>query len=206
MSKLRLIGLFVLLALLPLEAAAQLTRVKGKVTDAETGESIPFASVYFDGTTIGISTDLEGHFSLETRSRDAKVLTAHIIGYEPQSQTVTTGSYSEVHFRLKKDLKQLDAALVKPDDRYIRSILAKINANRGRHNPDKGEPWESNLYSKMEIDVTNAEELIGDTFLQKQLGFLLPVGESLFCHVVDAFHLELLIVGIHGLGKSIGKE
>lgn len=178
MSKLRFIGLFVLLVFLPLEAAAQLTRVKGKVTDAETGESIPFASVYFDGTTIGISTDLEGHFSLETRSRDAKVLTAHIIGYEPQSQPVATGSYSEVHFRLKKDLKQLNAALVKPDNRYIRSILAKINANRDRHNPDKGDPWESNLYSKMEIDVTNAEELIGDTFLQKQLGFLLDYKDT----------------------------
>ena len=49
---------------LAIAASAQTTRVRGAVRDAETGEPIPFASVYFDGTTIGISTDLEGLCSL----------------------------------------------------------------------------------------------------------------------------------------------
>ncbi len=53
---------FVLFCLACVLAPAQTTRVRGTVTDAETGEPIPFVGVYFDGTTIGISTDLEGHY------------------------------------------------------------------------------------------------------------------------------------------------
>jgi hypothetical protein len=36
-------------------AVAQTTKVKGRVTDAKTGEPIPFASVFFKNTTIGVS-------------------------------------------------------------------------------------------------------------------------------------------------------
>lgn len=179
MAKKRRISLLAALFLLiPGVLSAQLTRVKGSVVDAENGEPIPFASVYFDGTTIGISTDLDGAFSLETRSKDAKVLTAHIIGYLPQSFSVVNGSFSEVNFRLEKDMNQLNAALVKPDNRYIRSILSKIDDNRKRHNPELGEPWQANLYSKIELDITNAEDIIGDTFLRKRLGFLLDYRDT----------------------------
>ena len=124
------------LVLAGINAVAQTTRVRGKVFDAETGEPIPFASVYFDGTTIGVSTDLEGHFSLETRSPEAKVLSASLIGYFSESHKVTPGSFSEHSFYLKPDISQLNAALVKPDNRYIKSILKKIDAARQIHNPD----------------------------------------------------------------------
>ena len=82
-------------------AAAQTTRVRGTVRDFDTGEPLPFVGVYFDGTTIGISTDLDGKYSLETRSPEAKVLTASLIGYESLSLPVTPGSFKEVNFRLK---------------------------------------------------------------------------------------------------------
>ena len=114
---------------LAIAASAQTTRVRGAVRDAETGEPIPFASVYFDGTTIGISTDLEGRYSLETRSADITTLTAHLIGYEAETRQIAKGSFSEVDFRLKKDLKQLEAALVRPDNRYIRSIACTARSS-----------------------------------------------------------------------------
>ena len=40
--------------------------VKGKVTDAETGDPIPFASVLLKGTSVGKSTDFEGNFIIES--------------------------------------------------------------------------------------------------------------------------------------------
>ena len=48
-------------------SVAQTTKVKGRVTDAKTGESIPFVSVFFKNTTIGVSTDLDGYYTMETR-------------------------------------------------------------------------------------------------------------------------------------------
>ena len=150
--------LFFLCLFLSLTVAAQSTKVRGTVRDADTGEPIPFASVYFDGTTIGISTDLEGGFSLETRSADITTLTAHMIGYEADTRQIAKGSFSKVDFRLKKDLRQLEAALVRPDNRYIKSILNRLDQARKRHDPELADAWRTRLYSKIELDATEAED------------------------------------------------
>ena len=163
---------------LSITAAAQTTRIKGSVRDAETDEPIPFVSVYFDGTVIGISTDLEGNFSLETRSTDITTLTAHLIGYEPQTKPVTKGAYSEINFLLKKDLRQLEAALVRPDNRYIRSILDRLDTARKRHAPDLADAWRTRLYSKIELDATEAEDLIESPLLKRPFGFVLDYRDT----------------------------
>ena len=166
-------ALFFLLLLAAVTAAAQgTTRVRGLITDADTGEPIPFVSVYFDGTTIGISTDMDGRYSLETRSAEAKVLTASLIGYESLSIPVSYGSFKEINFRLKQDPKQLNAALVKPDNRYIRSILRKLDRSRDVNDPDNAPDWNSRLYSKIEFDVQNLEEIMRIRSLDKSIGFI----------------------------------
>lgn len=166
--------LTVILALLvaAFAAAGQSTRVRGTVYDAETGEPLPFVGVYFDGTTIGISTDLDGHFSLETRSPDAKVLTAQLLGYLPLSIPVTKGAFSELTFHLMPDPRQLEAAVVRPDDRYIKSILRKLDRSLKENDPDKGPDWRSHIYSKIELDVTNMEDLLALGAVQQTLGFI----------------------------------
>ena len=73
-----------LLILITLFAAislgAQTTKVRGTVTDADTGESIPFAGVFFKGTTIGMTADIDGKFTLETRDPAAQVLVCQLLG------------------------------------------------------------------------------------------------------------------------------
>ena len=170
MTRLRLILLFLLAA--TLSAAAQTTRVRGSVTDFDTGEPLPFVSVYFDGTAIGISTDLEGRYSLETRSKEARILTAHIVGYESLSIPVTPGSFNEFNFRLKTDPDFLDAAVVKPDDRYIKSILKKIDQSRKKNNPDNADPWQTGLYSKIEMDATNMDDVMALGLVNRNFGFV----------------------------------
>jgi len=39
---------------------AQVTKIMGTVTNAATGEPIPFVNIYFEGTTIGATSDFEG--------------------------------------------------------------------------------------------------------------------------------------------------
>ena len=170
MKKIWLIFL-ALLATLTL-AAQNSTRVRGVVTDAETGEPLPFVGVYFDGTSIGISTDLQGRYSLETKSPDAKKLTAQHIGYTSVTVSVSQGSFSEINFSLQPDPKQLSAARVRPNNRYIRYILGKLDKSLKENDPDNAPDWSSHLYSKIEIDVTNHEDLLRIAFLDKNLGFV----------------------------------
>lgn len=197
------------LILLCTSMLAQSTRVRGKVIDAETGEPIPFVSVYFDGTTIGVSTDLEGHFSLETRSPEAKVLSASLIGYFSESHKVTPGSFSEHSFYLKPDVSQLNAALVKPDNRYIKSILKKIDAARSIHNPDKMEDWTTGLYSKIELDATNLDEIMSVPFLNRHFGFIMDfadtsvvTGKATFPFMISESRSELY----HSKERGINRE
>ena len=201
--------LLLALLVLSLSAAAQTTRIKGSVRDADTGEPVPFVSVYFDGTVIGISTDLEGNFSLETRSTDITTLTAHLIGYEPQTMPVTKGAYSEINFLLKKDLRQLEAALVRPDDRYIRSILGRLDAARKKHDPERADAWRTRLYSKIEMDATEAEDLIGGPLLKRPFGFVLDYRDT--SAVTGKSFIPILISETvsrkyHALEPSVDKE
>ncbi|MBD0255458.1 MAG: carboxypeptidase-like regulatory domain-containing protein [Cytophagales bacterium] len=57
-----MLGLSLLLAALP--SAAQSFRISGRVTDAETGEGMPFVNVFFKGTTTGATTDFDGNYKL----------------------------------------------------------------------------------------------------------------------------------------------
>ena len=201
--------LSILFLSLAIAASAQSTRVRGAVRDAETGEPIPFASVYFDGTTIGISTDLEGRYSLETRSDDITTLTAHLIGYEAETKQIAKGSFSEVDFGLKKDLRQLEAALVRPDNRYIRSILDRLDKARKRHDPERADAWQTRLYSKIEVDATEAEDIIEKSFLKRHLGFVMDYRDT--SAVTGKSYIPIMISETisrkyHSLDPDVDKE
>ena len=76
---------------------AQITKIMGKVTDAETHEPIPFASVYFAGTTIGVSSDFEGNFSLETKTPSDSLIVSYV-GYQTQAKYVYRGRFQQIDF------------------------------------------------------------------------------------------------------------
>ncbi len=59
--KLSFAPLYCLMLFLPLTLFAQL---KGRVTDTS-GESLPFATIYVQGTTIGTTSNAKGEFSLD---------------------------------------------------------------------------------------------------------------------------------------------
>ena len=59
---------------------AQTIAVKGKVTEAETGQSIPAANVVLKGTTTGVITDENGNFSLSVPANGTLVIS--FIGFK----------------------------------------------------------------------------------------------------------------------------
>lgn len=152
-------------------ASAQATKVKGRVTDASTGEGIPFAGIYFKNSTVGVSADIDGYYFLETRDT-LSLLSASILGYEEEVRKVTRHGFNEVNFSLKPIHNELNAAVVKPDDRYIRSILRKIDEAKFRNNPEKRQMYNCDVYTKMELDVTNPESPMISKFLPKDFNFV----------------------------------
>ena len=89
-------------------AFAQSLTVTGNVTDASTGETVPFASVHEKGTMNGISTDVDGFYSI-TVSKNA-VLVFSSVGYE--SVEVPVNGKAQINCELPLDSEMLDNAVV----------------------------------------------------------------------------------------------
>ncbi|HIY69756.1 MAG TPA: TonB-dependent receptor [Candidatus Alistipes intestinigallinarum] len=84
--------------------------VQGVVTDAA-GTPVIGASVLVKGTTIGVSTDIDGRYTLQIPASDIPpVLVVNFLGYEPQEMAV--GNRTEVNFTLREQAQTVDAVVV----------------------------------------------------------------------------------------------
>ncbi len=155
-----------------LDTFAQSTKVKGRVIDSGTGEGIPFAAVLFKDSQIGITADIDGYYFLETRDQSVDILCAQMLSYETQEIQVKKNSFNEINFRLKMIDNVLGAATVRPDNRKIKRLLAGIEKNRKHNDPEYIPEYQCDMYNKMEMDITNAEELLKSKNLKKQIGFI----------------------------------
>ena len=125
----------VILLFAPLLCGAQTTKVRGRVTD-DMGEGIPFAAVYFAGTTVGITTDLDGYYNLENRDLSANVVVAQLLGYNTVGKQIHPGQFNEVDFVLPLMDNRLSGAKVQADNKKARELLANIQKHRDRNDPD----------------------------------------------------------------------
>jgi len=62
--------------------------VSGVVTDSETGMALPFASVFVNNTTEGVSTDQEGKFSLHINLVGPALVVVSYVGYATQTKMI----------------------------------------------------------------------------------------------------------------------
>ena len=97
-----------LLLVISVGAFAQNIQVKGTVTDASTGEVIPFASVQLKGTMTGTATDLDGNFAL-TVPADG-ILIFSFVGYN--NLEVAVDGKSQIEAALAPSAEFLEDVLV----------------------------------------------------------------------------------------------
>ena len=76
------------------------TTLRGKVTDANTGESLIGATIVY-GKGMGTATDLDGNYSLELQQGERSIQVSYV-GYEAISQSLSIKEKSQVvDFKLK---------------------------------------------------------------------------------------------------------
>ena len=145
--------------------------VKGKVTDAKTGEVLPLVNVFFTGTTIGMTTDFDGEYYLETRE-EVTELQASFVGYLPKTVKINKGAYNAVDFQLEPQTFDLDEVKVIPGENPAHVILRNVSKNKYRNNPARFEQYYCKTYTKMELDLTNIKPGFKNKKLQKNFGFI----------------------------------
>ena len=95
-------------ALLSLAASAQDITVTGTVTEASTGEGVPFASVMVKGTMNGVASNVDGVYSIVAPENGTLVFSA--VGYT--TQEVAVNSMAEINVELDVDNQFLDETIV----------------------------------------------------------------------------------------------
>jgi TonB-linked SusC/RagA family outer membrane protein len=101
--------LVLLLIFLSMAASAQKRTVTGTVVDSQTSESLPGASVMLKGTTAGVSTDINGVFSITVNS-PADILVISFVGYD--NSEVTVGNQTNIKAALVMKRTTLDEVVV----------------------------------------------------------------------------------------------
>lgn len=84
-------------------------RVSGVITDYNSGEPLPGATVTVEGTVQGTITDVDGKYSLEVPS-SSSVLVVSFVGYLTEKETVNGRSVLNV--AIVQDITQLDELVV----------------------------------------------------------------------------------------------
>lgn len=107
MKKMRLF-FSMLAALITSVAFAQSLTVTGLVTDASTGEPVPFASIVEKGTMNGISSDMDGQYSITVQK--GAVLVFSSIGYNDQE--ISVDGKAVINCDLAPDTEMLENAVV----------------------------------------------------------------------------------------------
>ena len=87
---------------------AQVTDLKGKVTDAQSGETLIGASVMISGTTTGVITDIDGNYEIKVPSEATLVFSC--LGYK-EIQVKFAGQ-TELNVTLEQDNRLLEESVV----------------------------------------------------------------------------------------------
>ena len=70
-------------------AVAQTATLTGTVKDAETGEALPFCSVFINNTTVSTATDMQGNYTLSGIEAGTVEIGFSFLGYTAQTRKIT---------------------------------------------------------------------------------------------------------------------
>ncbi len=152
-------------------AHAQLTKVRGKILDSTTKEPLPFVNIAFKNTTIGVISDFDGNYYIETRVAVDSLIFS-FMGYERQAFAVKPARFQEINVNMVPSAIALQEVIIKPGKNPALILLDSLNAYRQENNPDRLEYWESQVYNKMEFDISNIDDNFKKNRLFRQFDFV----------------------------------
>jgi len=97
---------------------AQNGKVKGKVSDANNNEPIPFANVIVEGSQIGSTTDLDGNFTITGLDPGYINLRVSYVGYESiitSDILINNNSVPYIEIAMQPSANELEEVVVKVD-------------------------------------------------------------------------------------------
>lgn len=145
------------------------TVIQGKVTDASTGDPIPFANVLIKGTNIGTPTDFDGFYRIEGEGESDSILVSYI-GYKVKLKPYKRGVTQTINFQLEPEATALeDFVIVARDvENPAFAIMRKVMENKPKNDKRGLAAYEYESYNKIEIDADNlTDKFKSKKYMQK---------------------------------------
>jgi len=134
-------ALWLIILLFSFTSKAQNTIVSGTITDAHTNQPLPFVTVSFPGTSIGVNSNTNGKYSITT-GKTYTQLKFSFVGYKPVERTILAGKEQVINVKLQADVQTLATVNIKsgkkkrytnkdnPAVELIRQVIAHKDSNR----------------------------------------------------------------------------
>ena len=146
----------------------QQTVLSGKITNADTGDPIPFANVIVTGSTIGTTTDFSGYFNLTT-SETLDSISVSYIGYNTKTKPVNVNEHQIINFQLKEHIQNLDEVVFMAEENPAFAILRNVVRNKAKNDKRSLSAYQYESYTKIEIDLDNLTDKFRNRKLVKKV-------------------------------------
>lgn len=151
---------------------AQETIVKGRVTDAETGDALPFVNIVFQNTFTGITSDFDGYFSLKT-TEAVDSLEVSYIGYHKRVKAVEKGRTQTINFQLSSDIISLSEVVIVAGENPAYEIIRRAVMRKRENDKKSLSGYEFESYNKLEIAVNQIPERLKKRKAMQQISMVL---------------------------------
>jgi len=149
--------------------SAQNYVITGKVSDAQTGEPIPFANVFLQKSQKGSTTDFDGYFKIEVATLE-DTLVASYIGYQKRKKVIDINAQEQVlNFQLLSEDKQLEEVVVLAGENPAWDIMRNVLENKKKHDKNQLDFYEYESYSKIELAIDNISEKFSNKRAMKDM-------------------------------------
>ncbi|HBS85851.1 MAG: hypothetical protein A2W91_09150 [Bacteroidetes bacterium GWF2_38_335] len=170
-SKYHLYFIFIIFLISAGIADAQVTKIRGRITDATTGEPLPYVNIVFKKKTVGTITDFNGYYKLETATPGDSIIISYL-GYQTVSKPVIKGRYQEINVALVSSDVMLQEVLVYKNKKRMKNrdnpaitLLDKVVDNRPENDILKMDHYQYEVYTKIQFDINN----ISDKFMNRRV-------------------------------------
>ena len=130
-------------------------QITGTITDSETGEAVPYASVIYKGHQVAVASDLNGRYTIARHP--GWTLTFSAVGYQTRTVAVTA-DMTRLDIQLKDDTKSLREVTVKSKrNRYSRKnnpaveLMRKVIAAKKLTDLSQRDYYQYNKYQKLTL-------------------------------------------------------
>lgn len=145
---------------------AQTTVITGKVTDASSNEPIMYCNVFFEGASIGTTSDFDGNFRIETNNPKDSI-TVQALGYSSKKKKIEKGKTQSINFQLEPSNIALEEIVIVPGENPAFMVLRGVWENKKKYNPDKIKTYKYESYAKVEVALNNISEKFRETKAMK---------------------------------------